>query len=376
MDLDFTSEQEELRSSVRDFLEKECSLQVVRALVESGEAPTELWASMVGLDWPALSVPEEYGGVGLGFVELAVVAEELGRSVDPGPLLSTISQFVPVVREAGTPGQRERFLSDVASGSCTGAVALADHPRGWSLDDVTLRAERDDGGWVLEGTKYGVMTGHGVDEIAVVARAGDGVGAFVVPAADAGLHVVHSLDAEPSPLLDGHARARRRVRLPCSRRAGERSDDAGRRPRHRRGDDGTLRFSKTVGASDALFQMVLAVREGPASSSVCPSGSFQAMKHKMSNMFLAIERARSLCSYAGAAIEEDTGRLAGPSSRWPRRRATTANTSSVANRSSRSAASGSRGSTTGHFFMKRATADRCALLVARRSTCAWPSPPH
>ena len=195
VDLDFTSEQDELRSSVRDFLDKECSLQVVRALVESGEPPTELWASMVSLDWPALSVPEEYGGVGLGFVELAVVAEELGRSVDPGPLLSTISQFAPMVREAGTPKQRARFLSDVASGAGTGAVALADHPRRWLLDDVSMRAERAEGGWVLEGTKHGVMTGQGVDEIAVVARAGEGIGAFVVPSADAGLHVVHSLDA-------------------------------------------------------------------------------------------------------------------------------------------------------------------------------------
>jgi hypothetical protein len=100
VDLEFTTEQEELRTSVRSFLDKECTLAVVRGIVESAEAPTALWRSMVALDWPALAVAEEYGGVGLTFVETAVVVEELGRTVAPGPLLTTVSQFAPIVREA------------------------------------------------------------------------------------------------------------------------------------------------------------------------------------------------------------------------------------------------------------------------------------
>ncbi len=84
MELEFTTEQEELRASVRSFLEKECPLELVRAVVESGEPPEKLWGSMVALDWPALAVPEEYGGVGLSIVETAVVVEELGRAVAPG----------------------------------------------------------------------------------------------------------------------------------------------------------------------------------------------------------------------------------------------------------------------------------------------------
>jgi alkylation response protein AidB-like acyl-CoA dehydrogenase len=352
VDLDFTSEQEELRSSVRDFLDKECSLQVVRTLVESGEAPTELWASMVGLDWPALSVPEEYGGVGLGFVELAVVAEELGRSVDPGPLLSTISQFAPMVREAGTPEQRARFLSDVASGACTGAVALADHPRGWSLDDVTLRAERAEGGWALEGTKHGVMTGQGVDELAVVARAGNGVGAFVVPSADAGLRVVHSLDASrPTSTV-----TLERVVVSDDRALGEPGSAETTRAVARAIEEATTALAlETVGACDALFQMVLAYVKDRKQFGV-PVGSFQAMKHKMSNMFLAIERARSLCYFAVAAIDEDT----------PERGAAVAMAKAASDdcqhlvcRESLQSFGGI-GFTwehDGHFFMKRATAD-------------------
>ncbi len=156
MELEFTSDQEELRDSVRSFLEKECSTAVVRAAVEHGEAD-QLWASMVALDWPGLTVPEEFGGIGLTFVETAVVAEELGRVVAPGPLFSTLTQFVPLVREVGTAEQQERFLSAVASGAVTGTLALSDHPKGWSVDDVTMVAERVEGGWVLDGTKVGLL---------------------------------------------------------------------------------------------------------------------------------------------------------------------------------------------------------------------------
>ena len=136
MELEFTGEQEELRSSVRSFLEKECPVDVVRAVVETGEAPEKLWGSMVALDWPALAIPEEYGGIGLTILETAVVVEELGRAVAPGPLLATVTQFAPMVREVGTPEQQQRFLSGVATGAIAGTVALADHPRAWALDDV------------------------------------------------------------------------------------------------------------------------------------------------------------------------------------------------------------------------------------------------
>src|SRR5580704_10761390 len=106
VDLEFTSDQEELRDSVRSFLQKECPPDLVRSVIETGEPAKELWASMVALDWPGLAIPEDDGGVGLSFVETAVVAEELGRVIAPGPLLTTTSQFVPLVREVGTQDQR------------------------------------------------------------------------------------------------------------------------------------------------------------------------------------------------------------------------------------------------------------------------------
>jgi alkylation response protein AidB-like acyl-CoA dehydrogenase len=356
VDLEFTSEQEELRASVRSFLDKECTLAVVRAIVESGEAPTALWRSMVALDWPALAVAEEYGGVGLTFVETAVVVEELGRSVAPGPLLTTISQFFPIVREAGNPEQRQRILSDVASGAITGAIAVADHPSGWSVDDVTMTAERAEGGWVLDGVKHGVMAGHGVDELAVVARVGDGLGVFIVPTADAGVATINSLDAS-RPIATASFE---RVIVPDDRALGEPGSAETTRAVSRALEEATAALAlETVGACDALFQMVLAYVKDRKQFGV-PVGSFQAMKHKMSNMFLAVERARSLCYFAVAAIEEDTPERA---SAVAMAKAASDDCQHLVCREALQSFGGI-GFTwehDGHFFMKRATADGALL---------------
>ena len=356
MDLEFTSEQEELRSSVRSFLDKECTLAVVRRIVESGEPPTALWQSMVALDWPALAVPEEHGGIGLGFVETAVVVEELGRSVAPGPLLTTVTQFAPVVREAGTSDQGHRFLSDIASGSCTGAFALADHPSGWSLDEVTMRADRAEGGWVLEGTKHGIMAGHGVDELAVVARVGEGFGVFVVPCADAGLSTVRSLDAS-RPVATASLE---RVLVPDDRTLGEPGSIGTSRAVSRAVEEATAALAlETIGACDALFQMVLAYVKDRKQFGVAV-GSFQAMKHKMSNMFLAVERARALCYFAVAAIAEDTPERAVAVAMA---KAATDDCQHLVCRESLQSFGGI-GFTwehDGHLFMKRATADGALL---------------
>jgi alkylation response protein AidB-like acyl-CoA dehydrogenase len=302
VELEFTGEQEELRASVRSFLEKECSIGVVRAVVETGEAPEKLWGSMVALDWPALAIPEEYAGIGLTIVETAVVVEELGRAVAPGPLLATVTQFAPMVREVGTPEQQQRYLSGVASGSVAGTVALADHPRGWSIEDVTMTAEPAEGGWTLTGKKVAILAAEGTTDLIVVARVGDGMGAFIVPAEEAGLSLVHSLDAS-RPLADATLD---HVRVPSDRALGEPGSAASTIGIGRALQEATLGLAlETVGTCDALFQLLLAYLKERQQFGVA-IGSFQALKHKMSNMFLAIERARSLCYFAVAAISEDT----------------------------------------------------------------------
>ena len=302
MELEFTGEQEELRASVRSFLEKECPIGVVRAVVETGEAPEKLWGSMVALDWPALAVPEQYGGIGLSILETAVVVEELGRAVAPGPLLATVTQFAPMVREVGSPEQQRHFLAAVASGAVVGAVALADHPRAWSLDDVTMTAEPAEGGWILTGRKFAVLAAEGTTDLVVVARAGEGVGAFVVPIADAGLTPVQSLDAS-RPLAEATLQD---IFVPHDHALGEPGSPASTSGISRALQEATLGLAlEAVGTCDALFQLLLAYLKERQQFGVA-IGSFQALKHKMSNMFLAIERARSLCYFATAAINEDT----------------------------------------------------------------------
>src|SRR2546426_9729415 len=107
-------------------LARECPISLVREVVEKGTTPDALWSQMIELGWPALTVPEGAGGLGMGAVELAVVVEELGRVLAPGPYLPTVTQFAPVVAEAGSGEQQERFLGGGAAGHATGPPAPVD----------------------------------------------------------------------------------------------------------------------------------------------------------------------------------------------------------------------------------------------------------
>src|SRR4051794_10167000 len=101
-------------------------MSLVREVVEKGAAADALWSRMVDLGWPALTAPESVGGLGMGPVELAVVVEELGRAVAPGPFVPTVTQFAPVIAEAGSVEQQQRFLGGIAGGELTGALALVE----------------------------------------------------------------------------------------------------------------------------------------------------------------------------------------------------------------------------------------------------------
>ena len=108
MELDFDRDQEDLRDSARAFLTAECPIGLVREIVEARVAGKPASASalhdhMVELGWPALAIPETAGGLGLGPIELALLAEELGRALAPGPLFATVTQYVPVIAALATP---------------------------------------------------------------------------------------------------------------------------------------------------------------------------------------------------------------------------------------------------------------------------------
>ncbi|MCU1380336.1 MAG: Acyl-CoA dehydrogenase-like, partial [Acidimicrobiales bacterium] len=148
MDLEFSEEEAELGENVRDVLAGICPPSVVRAIYEGKGDAASVWQKMVELAWPALVIDEAHGGIGMGFLELAIVAEQLGRSTAPGPFLATVSQFAPVVRELGDEAQWDRFLTPVAGGQLTGTLAIAEGGR-WRLDAVQATATSAGDGWVL-----------------------------------------------------------------------------------------------------------------------------------------------------------------------------------------------------------------------------------
>ena len=125
MDLDFSADQEALRDAVRAVLEREAPLSLARGISEGTATSDKLWATMVDLGWPALCVSEAHGGIGLGAIELGLLAEELGRCVAGTPLLATISQFGMFVAACGDAQQQAHWLSRVADGSCIGTIGIA-----------------------------------------------------------------------------------------------------------------------------------------------------------------------------------------------------------------------------------------------------------
>src|SRR2546423_8712179 len=165
-------------------LSRECPISLVREVIEKGATPDALWRQMIELGWPALTVPEDAGGLGMGAVELAVVVEELGRVLAPGPYLPTVTQFAPVVAEAGSPEQQERFLGGVAAGEPTGTLALVEGSGSVDVGRVAATATPARAGFVLHGPKETVVDASGADEGAGVAPAPHpetdaGVGSFL-----------------------------------------------------------------------------------------------------------------------------------------------------------------------------------------------------
>ena len=299
MHLAFTEEQEELRSAVRSVLAKECPASLPRSIVEGEGDADGLWATMVALDWPAVTVSETDGGIGYGFIELAVLVEELGRVIAPGPLMATATQFVPFVRECGSPEQRSDLLGPVATGAVTGTVALAEHPTGWDLDGIQATLRPDGGGWVLDGAKHHVLSPI-VEQFAVVARLDSGdLAVGIVPSAEADVEEIDPLD-RTRPVahvgFDAVAVPADRVLL------------GGTAAVTRALEEATVAMAvETLGTCQAIFEVTLQYAKDREQFGV-PIGSFQAVKHRLADCYIHLERARSLCYFAAACLAEDDHR--------------------------------------------------------------------
>jgi alkylation response protein AidB-like acyl-CoA dehydrogenase len=306
MDFEFTDDQLELRSNARAVLESACPPALVRSVFEGSGDGRELWTTLVGLDWPALGIDEAHGGLGLGYLEVGIVVEELARVVAPSPFLATVTQLAPLLRESGATDR----LAAVAAGAVTGTLALAEHGA-WRLDAVRATARRTGDGWVLDGEKSHVLDGAQADEIAVIARlegADDqtGLGAFLVPGA--------AVTARPTEVIDPTVPLATLVLagvdVPAERVLVEPGDPAAATVINRVLQEATTAMAlSTTATCRAIFEATLQYAKDREQFGR-PIGSFQALKHRLADLYLAVERAASLAYFAALTIAEDDERRA------------------------------------------------------------------
>jgi len=198
MNFGCSEEQELLRREVRKFLDERCPRSEVRRHTSGGFAKA-LWAEVAGLGWPGLTVPEAYGGAGLGWIDLVVLLEETGRTLFPSPLVSTTLAATALI-QFGDDAQRARHLPALAAGEAIGSLAVLESADVLGPEGVGLLGKPDGAGYRLSGTKCFVhdadsatlfvvpfRTGPGADDLALglVERGAAGVSASAFPTIDA-----------------------------------------------------------------------------------------------------------------------------------------------------------------------------------------------
>jgi len=189
MDFSFSEEQQEIAALARQILSAKATHERMRALENSGEPrfDRELWHDLAVAGLAGIAVPESHGGGGLGFLELSLIIEEVGRTAAPVPLLeSAVMGALPIAAFASDQQKRD-ILPRVAAGDCILTAALVEAER--DPHDPAVKAKRGSGGWTLHGTKICVPAGQIADLILVPAHAGaGGVAVFLVERGAAGLH--------------------------------------------------------------------------------------------------------------------------------------------------------------------------------------------
>jgi alkylation response protein AidB-like acyl-CoA dehydrogenase len=194
MDLGLSEEQEMLRKVAHDFLQTECPKRLVRQLDESDEGySSELWHKMAELGWMGLVFPEKYGGSGRSFLDLAVLLEEMGYNIVPGPFLSTVVLCGLTILTAGSEAQKIKFLPKIASGEMILSLALTEPTVSYGAASVETKAIARNGEYVINGTKLFVLNANVADCILCVARTGktgnpeEGITIFLVDTTSPGV---------------------------------------------------------------------------------------------------------------------------------------------------------------------------------------------
>ncbi len=194
MDLSLTETQEMLRTSARDFMRRECPWTLVKEIDESETGfSVDLWRKTAELGWLGMILPEEYGGMGSSLTDLAVIYEEMGQSLLPGPHFTSAVLCGLIILGVGTDEQKQRLLPAIGQGEKILTLALTELDYGWGPECIHLSAARKDSGFVLNGAKCFVHDAQIADQIICVARTqetddpADGITLFLVDKASPGL---------------------------------------------------------------------------------------------------------------------------------------------------------------------------------------------
>jgi alkylation response protein AidB-like acyl-CoA dehydrogenase len=171
MNVGFSEEQQQLRESARAFLSRECPISLVRAQMDHPTGlPEALWREIASLGWLGLLVDPEHGGSGLGLVDLALLLEEAGRSLLPGPFLSTAVVGAVALAQGGTPEQQQTYLPKLADGTLRTALAQLEADASWEFDAIQLPAQPVDAGYRLDGVKHFVNDAASANLLIVAVR--------------------------------------------------------------------------------------------------------------------------------------------------------------------------------------------------------------
>ncbi|MEO1963929.1 acyl-CoA dehydrogenase family protein [Hyphomonas sp.] len=293
MNLDFSDEQKQLRDQVRRFLAEKCSPEAVRAVLEGSERYDKpLYAGLAEMGLLGAAIPEEYGGVGLGHLELCVVAEELGRVLAPVPVSSSIYLAAEFLMQAGSDSQKAEWLPKLASGEAIGTFALVEGQGRASPDKIMVRESNGK----LSGTKTPVADGCDADFAIVAARDEEGGISLYLVVLDDGSVVREELQTiDPT---------RGQARVTFTNTPAERLGPSG---------DGwhiasqvmdraaiLMAFEQLGGADRAMEMARDYALERMAFGR--PIGSFQAIKHMLADMYVSATLARSNCYYGAWAL--------------------------------------------------------------------------
>jgi alkylation response protein AidB-like acyl-CoA dehydrogenase len=292
MNFAFSEEQEELRKTVRAFLEAKSAETAVREQMETEQGfDTAVWQQMgeqMGLQ--GLHIPEEYGGSGYSYVELGVVLEEMGRALLCAPYFSTVVLAANTLLHSGDEAAKQAHLPGIAAGSTIATVAFTEPSGKWDESGITMTATAAGDGWTLDGTKMFVIDGHVADLVVVAARTGKGVSLFTVAGDAAGL---------TKTALATMDQTRKQARLDFSgvqaTLLGE--EGAGWGVLSTVLDLAAVGLAaEQVGGAQKVLEMAVEYAKVRVQFGR-PIGSFQAIKHKCADMLLEVESAKSAAYY-------------------------------------------------------------------------------